>query len=152
MIDNSLQFYLRFIILFKISKSTCGQFKKHFHSNENEDRRLITFYTDKPNAIKNLSKKLSISAALTSKILNSLKLKGLISRMLSEQDKRNERVLFTEKGVQVTSHIIEFIKDSVCKKIKNIFNKSHEYLKIFAEIIKMEVSNHRSLEKFILNN
>lgn len=72
--------------------------------------------------------------------------------MLSDQDKRSEKVLLTEKGIKVTCHIIEFFKVTVCEKILNVFNRGQVHLKIFADTIKMEVSNHNSLVKPILNN
>ncbi|WP_337872361.1 MarR family transcriptional regulator [Ignavibacterium sp.] len=150
--DNSLQFPLGFIILCQIFKNTCKQLKKHFNISENVTILFITIYTDIPHAIKHFTKKLSISAALTSKILPSLELKGLITRMLSDQDKRSEKVLLTEKGIKVTCHIIEFFKVTVCEKILNVFNSGQVHLKIFADTIKMEVSNHNSLVKPILNN
>lgn len=152
MLDNSLQFALGFITLDQIFNDTCRQLKKLFNISENEAILLITIYTDKPQAVKHLSKKLSISAALTSKILHSLELKGLINRTLSEQDKRSEKVLLTEKGIQVTCHIIEFFKVSVCEKILNAFNNKQEYLNNFSEIIKTEISNHKSLLQNISNN
>lgn len=111
MIDNSVQFSLGFITLCQIFNDTCNQIKKHFNINENEARLLITIYIDKPQAIKHISKKLLISAALTSKILHSLELKGLILRQLSEHDKRIEKVLLTEEGIRITCHIINFIKN-----------------------------------------
>lgn len=152
MIDRTLQFSLGFINLCQIFKDTCALLKKHFNINENETRLLLVTYADKPPAIKHLSKKLSLSAALTSKVLLSLENKGLITRQLSDADKRKEKVILTDKGIRITCMIIEFIQNAVCKGIVNSLSTNREDLFVFSETVKTEISKHKTLTTNLITN
>ena len=152
MTDRTLQFSLGFITLCQIIKDTCNSLRKNFNLSENEVRILITIYSDKPQAVNQISKKFLISPAHTSKILNSLEQKELITRQLNGNDKRFEIVLLTEKGIRITCLIIEFIQQIICNKVINIFNASPVDLFTFSETIQKEIIHSKQLMTNISNN
>lgn len=143
---NKQQFSLGFITLCQLFSETCRSIKENFNLSENEVRILFIVYTEKPESIKLISKKLSLSPTLTSKILSSLEKKNLISRQLNPFNKRFEQVLLTDNGIRVTCMISEFIEKILCEKIINTMIAKPENILTFSETIKSKITlNNLSL-------
>lgn len=148
MTSDEIKFALGFIRLCRLFRETCKSVRTHFNLSENEMRLLITVYHLKPDTIKKISKELSLSPSLTSKVLSSLEKKELLYRQLNLDDKRFEAVFLTEKGMRTTSLIIEFINKTFCEKVTNSLAVQPEFIKSFSEQV---IRNVRSNKKqFIL--
>ncbi|AFH50119.1 Hypothetical protein IALB_2416 [Ignavibacterium album JCM 16511] len=149
---NKQQFSLGFITLCQLFSETCKSVKVNFNLSENEVRILLIVYTEKPEQIKLISKKLSLSPTLTSKVLSSLEKKNLISRQLNPFNKRYEQVLLTDNGIRVICMITEFIEKILCEKIRNTMMAKPEDILTFSETIKSKITlNNLSLTR-ISNN
>lgn len=146
MSSDEIKFSIGFIRLCRLFRETCKSVRTHFNLSENEMRLLIIVYHLKPDTIKKISNELSISPTLTSKILSNLEKNDLLFRQLNPNDKRFENVFLTDKGLRITSSIIEFINKTFCEKILNSLAVQPEYIESFYEQV---INNIRSNKKQI---
>ncbi|MEP0861084.1 MAG: MarR family transcriptional regulator [Ignavibacterium sp.] len=138
--DSKLQFSLGFIALGQVLSETCKALKQNFNLSENEIRILLVVYDEKPESIKQISKRLTLSPTLTSKVLSSLEKKNLIFRQLNPLNKRFEQVLLTEGGIRVTCIIIEFIQEFLCEKIVKTMIVKPEDILSFSKTLKSKIA------------
>ncbi len=65
--------------------------------------------------VSNLTKRLKITAPSITKTLNALEKKGLITREVEKENRRNTLVFITEKGVEVKQENDKIIHDFILK-------------------------------------
>lgn len=148
MSSDEIKFSIGFIRLCRLFRETCKSVRNHFNLSENEMRVLIIVYHLKPDTIKKISKELSLSPTLTSKVLSTLEKKELLYRQLNTNDKRFEAVFLTDKGIRTTSMIVEFINKTFCEKVINSLAVQPEYIKSFSEQVIRNVRSNKN--QFVL--
>ncbi|NLL70643.1 MAG: MarR family transcriptional regulator [Epulopiscium sp.] len=83
-----------------------------------------------------LCKEMNLSKGTVSGIIKRLEKKGLVKRKEMEQDRRNEKIVFTEKGLEFAN----LIRYEMQKTFDNIFKNSSQddiqrYIQVLREMI-----------------
>ena len=83
-----------------------------------------------------LCKEMNLSKGTVSGIIKRLEKKGLVKRKEMEQDRRNEKIVFTEKGLEF-ANLIRYVMQ---KTFDNIFKNSSQediqrYIQVLREMI-----------------
>lgn len=139
--SESVIFTSSFIVLSTLIKQTCSEMSNKFQLTYNELCTLNFIYTEKPDAVKHISERLCLTKSHTSKVLSSLEKKGLIERELNNDDKRNEKVSLTEKGLRVSIEASEFIEKDLLKRLIKSVTDRNGYLIHFSEKIKNAIES-----------
>ncbi len=101
-------------VLLKFSRVCCRLnfiTRKNFNLTAGELQCLISIYMDRPPSVKELSEIMGTRGTTTSKLLNSLEKKFIITRELDQKDKRIEKVFLTPAGEEFSRRVISFYKN-----------------------------------------